>query len=148
MSIARTWRGVTRAADADRYLEYLHRTGLRQYAETPGNEGVLALRRIAGDRAEFTIVSLWRDEGAVERFAGSDLRRAVFYPEDDRFLVDRDETAEHYELVFARGPGGAPGVQGRRDPVERLVTWWTRWARPALPAPRTRERRQTGRESV
>lgn len=148
MSIARTWSGATRAADAERYLEYLHRTGLRQYAETPGNEGVLALRRIAGDRAEFTIVSLWRDEGAVEEFAGSDLRRAVFYPEDDRFLVDRDHTAEHYEIVYAGGPGDAPVVQRRRRRVERLVTWWARWAGQALPAPRTRERRKAGRGSV
>jgi len=32
--IARTWRGVTRAADADRYLEYLQATGFPAYRDT------------------------------------------------------------------------------------------------------------------
>ena len=44
--IARTWRGSTRASDADAYLEYLQRTGLRAYRETPGNMGAFALRRV------------------------------------------------------------------------------------------------------
>ena len=57
--IARTWRGATRAQDADRYLEYLNATGLREYRETPGNQGVLALRRLDGDRAEFLLITLW-----------------------------------------------------------------------------------------
>jgi heme-degrading monooxygenase HmoA len=97
--IARTWRGAVRAEDADAYLDYLEATGLKEYRETPGNRGVLALRRIDGDRCEFLIVSLWDSLEAVERFAGEDLEQAVFYPEDDRFLVDRDLTSNHYEVV-------------------------------------------------
>jgi heme-degrading monooxygenase HmoA len=99
--IARTWTGATRAADADAYLEYLHRTGLADYRGTPGNRGVLALRRIRGDRAEFLLLTLWESEEAVRRFAGDDIGRAVFYPEDERFLVARDEHVDHYEVVFS-----------------------------------------------
>jgi hypothetical protein len=40
--IARIWRGTVRAAEADRYYEYLQKTGLKEYAETPGNRGVYA----------------------------------------------------------------------------------------------------------
>jgi heme-degrading monooxygenase HmoA len=98
--IARTWAGATRATDADVYLDYLHSTGLAEYRATPGNRGVLALRRIAGDRAEFLLVTLWDSEEAVRRFAGDDIERAVFYPEDDRFLVARDERVRHYEVVY------------------------------------------------
>ena len=98
--IARTWRGATRAADADRYLEYLEATGLPGYRGTPGNRGVLALRRIVGDRAEFLLVSLWESEEAIRRFAGADPDRAVFYPEDDRFLVARDERVRHYQVAY------------------------------------------------
>jgi hypothetical protein len=54
--IARTWGGATRAADADRYLAYLHRTGLSAYQGTPGNAGVLALRRVRGDRDDAFLV--------------------------------------------------------------------------------------------
>ena len=98
--IARTWAGATRAADADVYLDYLHSTGLAGCRSTPGNRGVLALRRIAGDRAEFLLVTLWDSEEAVRRFAGDDIEQAVFYPEDDRFLVARDERVRHYEVVY------------------------------------------------
>jgi hypothetical protein len=35
----------------------------------------------------------------VRGFAGDDIGRAVFYPEDDRFLVARDLTVRHYALV-------------------------------------------------
>lgn len=98
--IARTWRGATRAADAERYVEYLHATGFPGYAGTEGNRGVLALRRIEGERAEFLLVTLWDSAEAVRRFAGDAPERAVFYPEDDRFLVDRDEHVRHYEVVY------------------------------------------------
>jgi heme-degrading monooxygenase HmoA len=98
--IARTWAGATRAADADTYLDYLHRTGLAQYRATTGNRGVLALRRIDGDRAEFLLLTLWDSEEAIRRFAGDDIEQAVFYPEDDRFLVARDERVRHYEVLY------------------------------------------------
>jgi heme-degrading monooxygenase HmoA len=98
--IARTWRGWTKAADADRYLAYLHQTGLAAYRATPGNRGATALRRIVDDRAEFLLVTMWDNMGAVRRFAGADPERAVFYPEDDRFLVARDEHVTHYEVAY------------------------------------------------
>jgi len=34
-------------------------------------------------------------------FAGEDVERAVFYPEDDRYLVDRSLVAEHFQVVPA-----------------------------------------------
>src|SRR5215208_108210 len=86
LMIARTWRGATRAKDADAYLDYLHQTGLAEYRKVEGNRGVLALRWVANDQAEFLLVSLWESEQAVRRFAGSDNHRAVFYSEDERFL--------------------------------------------------------------
>ena len=97
--IARTWAGATRAADADAYLDYLHATGFAEYRSTPGNRGVLALRRLAGERAEFLLLTLWDSEEAIRGFAGEDVERAVFYPEDERYLIARDERVRHYEVV-------------------------------------------------
>jgi heme-degrading monooxygenase HmoA len=102
--IARTWRGATKANDGEAYLEYLHRTGFAEYRKTPGNRGVLGLRRIVKDRAEFLLVSLWESEEAIRQFAGDDIEKAVFYPEDERFLVDRDNYVSHYEVVFDTAP--------------------------------------------
>jgi len=97
--IARTWWGATRADDAADYLEYLRETGLSEYARIPGHRRTLTLRRIAHGRAEFLIVTLWDSMEAVRRFAGDDPERAVFYPEDDRYLVARDEHVTHFEVV-------------------------------------------------
>jgi heme-degrading monooxygenase HmoA len=100
--IARTWRGWTSREDADSYLEYLHQTGLAAYRATPGNRGVYALRRIKGERAEFLLLTLWESNDAVRVFAGDDIDRAVFYPEDDRFLVDRERHVDHFDVVYGR----------------------------------------------
>lgn len=98
--IARTWAGATRAADADEYLDYLRATGFAEYRATPGNRGVLALRRIEGGHAKFLILTLWDSDDAIRRFAGNDISQAVFYPEDERFLVSRDEQVTHYEVAL------------------------------------------------
>lgn len=97
--IARIWKGVVRSEDADAYLDYLQETGFKEYRETPGNRGLLALRRIEGDRCEYTLLTLWDSIDAVKAFAGDDIATAVFYPEDDRFLVERDETSSHHDVV-------------------------------------------------
>lgn len=102
--VARTWRGATRATDADAYLTYLERTGLKAYRETEGNLGATCLRRIVGDRAEFLLVSLWTSRDAIRAFAGEDIETAVFYPEDEAFLVDRDLRVGHYDVVYGEPP--------------------------------------------
>jgi heme-degrading monooxygenase HmoA len=97
--IARTWRGAVRAADAAAYVAYVQETGIAGYRSTPGNRGAWAMSRIEGDRAEILTVSLWDSRTAIEAFAGPDISRAVFYPEDDQYLIDRDLTALHYEVA-------------------------------------------------
>ena len=69
-----------------------------RHRNQPGNEGVWMLRRNVGARAEFVMFTLWDSMEAVKAFAGEDYETAIFYPEDDRFLVDRDLTARHYEV--------------------------------------------------
>ena len=104
--IARIWRGAVRRGDADRYAEYMRETGVKEYAETAGNQGVLMLRRDESARSEFVMVTVWESWDAIRAFAGDDVERAVFYPEDDAFLVERDLTATHYEVAEARGISG------------------------------------------
>ena len=103
--IARTWRGAVRAADADAYLAYVTETGLKGYRATPGNLGAMAFRRELGEECEFLTLSFWESREAIEGFAGKDIERARFYPEDDRFLVNRDLMVNHYEVVWSDLPG-------------------------------------------
>jgi len=97
--IARIWRGTVREADKDTYYEYLKKTGLREYAATPGNRGVYTLRRVANGQCEFLLLTLWESWDAIRTFAGPDYEQAVYYPEDDKFLLDRGPHVLHYELL-------------------------------------------------
>ena len=100
--IARIWKGSVRTADADEYGAYIGETGLAEYARTPGNHGAWMLRREVGELTEFVTFTLWESLEAVIAFAGEDYERAVYYPKDDRFLVERVDVCEHYEVTTPR----------------------------------------------
>jgi heme-degrading monooxygenase HmoA len=68
---------------------------------TPGNRGAWLLSRPDGEKAEIITLSFWESRQAIQGFAGQDIEKAVFYPEDDRFLVERDLTVHHYEVAAA-----------------------------------------------
>lgn len=99
--IARTWHGMVRAADGDAYHAYLLKTGLSDYRTTPGNQGLHVLRRIEGDVAHFLLITLWESWEAIRAFAGNDVERARYYPEDDRWLLEKEPFVTHYEVLEA-----------------------------------------------
>jgi heme-degrading monooxygenase HmoA len=95
--IARIWTGATRTRHAAAYQEYMGRVAMPGYAEVAGNRMVLMLRRDRDDdRTEFTMITLWADLEAVRLFTGPQAETAVFYPEDDLLLVERDRLARHH----------------------------------------------------
>ena len=100
--IARTWRGRTPAAQADEYVSYLEKTGVKDLEATPGNKGVFVFRRIEGEIAEFLMMSLWESMEGVREFAGPDPERAVYYPEDKEFLLELEPNVTHYDIVVRR----------------------------------------------
>lgn len=97
--IVRSWRGSVRKEDSDRYFEYLKQTGLVAYQHTPGNKGVLALRRDVEDRTEFVLLSFWDSMEAVKRFAGPNPDNVIYYPEDETMLVEYDHFVNHYDVI-------------------------------------------------
>ena len=97
--IARTWHGVTHASKANEYLDYLKKTGVAEYQKTEGNRGVYVLQRLEGDKAHFLLLTLWDSEDAIKRFAGSDMEKAKYYPEDEAFLLELEPKVMHYEVL-------------------------------------------------
>jgi antibiotic biosynthesis monooxygenase (ABM) superfamily enzyme len=96
--IARVWRGATRAEDAETYAAYIEESGTGPARKLPGARGSLVLRRTLDDRTEFETIILFDSLDDVRAFAGDRLETAVFFPEDDRYLVDRDLTVSHHEV--------------------------------------------------
>jgi heme-degrading monooxygenase HmoA len=97
--IARTWQGRVPAAKGDAYHAYLRRTGLADYAATPGYRGVLVLRRTEGDVTHFVLTTLWDSLAAIRRFAGDDVERAKYYDGDDDFLLEREPFVVHHDVL-------------------------------------------------
>lgn len=96
--IARVWHGATRAEDAEEYARYVEASGLTAARALAGNRGTLVLHRAVGDRAEFETVLLFDSLDDIRAFAGDDIDAAVFFPEDDRYLIDRDLHVSHYTV--------------------------------------------------
>jgi heme-degrading monooxygenase HmoA len=104
MMIARIWRGAVARGDADAYAQYMDGTGMAGYTGTSGNRGAWMLRRELEGKTEFVMFTLWDSMDAIKAFAGERPEVAVFYPEDDRFLVERDELVAHYEVERSSVP--------------------------------------------
>jgi heme-degrading monooxygenase HmoA len=98
--IARIWQGRTRPSMGKSYLSYLNQTGLKDYKATEGFRDVLVLTRDIGDVTEYVLITLWDSMEAVQRFAGPEPERAVYYPEDDRYFPEEEQTpyVRHYNL--------------------------------------------------
>lgn len=98
--IARIWRGITPESKADEYSDYLMATGIKDYRETKGNQGVLVLRRVREGHAEFLLLTLWESWDAIHQFAGDDAEKAVYYPKDAEYLLALEPKVEHYEVLL------------------------------------------------
>ncbi|HTE51766.1 MAG TPA: hypothetical protein VK698_13020 [Kofleriaceae bacterium] len=98
----RTWTARIRSAEEGEYAAYIERTGASDYGATPGNLGFQLLMRDLGDgTSQVTTLSWWSSMEAIAAFAGEDVERARYYPEDDRFLLERPERVEHHRVIAA-----------------------------------------------
>ena len=103
--ILRRWTGRIRTADEAEYRAYIADTGGSDYLSTPGNLGWQMLFRTLSDgTSEVTTLSWWTDLAVIKAFAGEDYERARYYPEDDRFLLDRPPGVDHFRVADGSGP--------------------------------------------
>lgn len=96
--IARIWHGITPTAKADEYLAFLRSRALTDYRSTAGNLAAFILRRTDGEVTHFTTLTHWDSLQSIEAFAGADISRAKYYPEDSGFLLEFEPNVQHSEL--------------------------------------------------
>jgi heme-degrading monooxygenase HmoA len=126
--IARTWHGMVPKSKADAYFDYLQQTGVRDLAATAGNRGVFVLRRVAAEEAHFLLLSLWDSLEAIKAFAGEEIEKARYYPEDKEFLLELEPTVTHYEVLRATTGDKVLDVEFSRDElVERFIREDVEW---------------------
>jgi hypothetical protein len=96
-TVTRIWHGITRVKHANEYLDYVVKTGIKDYRSIQGNLGAEILRRIDG--ATFHFWTVTRREGfeSIKKFAGEDYEKARYYAEDKKFLLEFEPTVVHCE---------------------------------------------------
>ena len=101
--ILREWRGRVPQDKTDAYLEFLDNKGTHGYAATPGHRGTWIVLDTESEPGvtEFTLLTMWESREAIRAFAGDDIGRAVYYPEDDGLLLEKPERLRHYTVVRA-----------------------------------------------
>ena len=102
--IARIWRGATPLFKADDYFRYMKKTGLKESTGVKGNCGVLILRKDHQERAEFHFISLWESMDVIKKFSGSDVTKAVYYPEDEDYLIEMEPNVAHHRVLANLSP--------------------------------------------
>ncbi len=98
--IARIWQGKTRINDYDEYTEFLKSRAIPDYKKTTGFIKLIFLRHTDNNIGYFTLITFWENLDVIRNFAGENFKRAKYYPEDKRFLLEFEKEVTHYE-VFA-----------------------------------------------
>jgi heme-degrading monooxygenase HmoA len=87
-------------ADADSYAKFLETSVFPELLKISGHRGAYLLRRTVDSGEEMMIVTMWDSLDAIHSFAGEDVEAAVFEPEAQRLLPEREERVRHYEVVL------------------------------------------------
>jgi heme-degrading monooxygenase HmoA len=97
--ISRQWRGLAKAAHAERYVEHLRQETFPKLRKIPGFVDASILRRDVNQGVEFLIVTRWETIEAIVQFAGRDPEVAVVPEEAQAMMVDYDRSVRHYQVI-------------------------------------------------
>ena len=97
--IVRMWHGRVPTEKAAAYRAFLNARAIPDYQSVPGNLGVYILERPEGDVTHFITLTYWESLDAIRAFAGEDVEKAKYYPEDKDYLLEFEPRVVHYEVV-------------------------------------------------
>lgn len=97
--ITRLWHGRVPSSKAAAYRALMLERAIPDYQSVPGNLGVQVLERADGEVTHFITQSWWESLAVIRQFAGDDIEKAKYYPEDKDFLLEFEPTVVHYEVV-------------------------------------------------
>ncbi|WP_082886515.1 hypothetical protein [Flavisolibacter tropicus] len=98
--IARIWHGKTSIENFGAYTAFLKKVAVSDYQKTTGFKALSFLRQIKNGEGHFTLITYWENLEVIKNFAGQDIEKAKYYPEDNNYLLEFEETVQHFE-VFA-----------------------------------------------
>jgi heme-degrading monooxygenase HmoA len=97
--IVRMWHGRVPTERAAAYRAFLNSRAIPDYRLVRGNISVHVLERRDGAVTHFITQTFWDSMDAIRGFAGDDVKKAKYYPEDAEFLLEYEPHVVHYEVV-------------------------------------------------
>ena len=97
--IVRLWHGRVPTSKAKAYREFTNSRAMPDSQSVPGNQSVHILERQEGEITHFITLTFWDSLDVIRGFAGEDVERAKYYPEDSDFLLEFEPNVVHYEVV-------------------------------------------------
>jgi heme-degrading monooxygenase HmoA len=97
--IMRMWHGRVPAAKAKAYREFLNQRAIPDYQSVAGNISVYIMERQEDQVTHFITLTFWENMDVIRGFAGDEVERAKYYPEDRDFLLEFEPTVVHYHVV-------------------------------------------------
>ena len=98
--IARHWRGLAHSQSADAYIEHLRTETFPGLASIAGFIGASLLRRSEARGVEFLVITHWESLGAIAQFSGDDAELAVVPEYVRTLMIEYDDRARHYEVIY------------------------------------------------
>jgi heme-degrading monooxygenase HmoA len=97
--ISRHWGGLAEARHADAYVQHLRSETFVALSQIPGFVKASLLRRDVDRGVEFLVITTWESVAAIAQFAGPDPEVAVVPEQVQRWMVDYDRRARHYDVI-------------------------------------------------
>jgi heme-degrading monooxygenase HmoA len=102
MSIMRLWHGEVAIEKADEYEKFMIERAAPDYGSIEGLLKLYFQRKNEKKKAHFLLVTLWNSIESVKIFAGVNPETAKYYPEDDDFLLEKEEHVSMYEVFYEK----------------------------------------------
>lgn len=94
----RLWHGRVATDRADEYERFIVERAAPDYGSVAGLLNTYFQRRDEGGEAHFLLVTIWESMAAVRKFAGERPELAKYYPEDDDYLLEKEEHVQLYRV--------------------------------------------------
>ena len=102
MSIMRLWHGEVSLEKADDYERFMIERAAPDYGSVEGLLKLYFQRKNEKNKTHFLLITIWDSLEAIKNFAGDNPEIAKYYPEDDNFLLEKEELVSMYEVFYEK----------------------------------------------
>ena len=97
--IARIWHETVPFEKSESFCKCFRETGRKEYERTPGNKGVLLLKKCEDKLTHFITLTFWKDLAAIEKFAALNVEKAGYFKRNKSNPTPVKPYVSHYEIV-------------------------------------------------